>query len=68
MGVSTADLQSYLSMCSGYIYAILALLVVAIVVIVLAGRLKKGVRGFARGSAVVAWLLCAVVIVTCPAS
>ncbi len=63
MGVSTADLQSYLSMCIGYVYAILILLVVAIVVIVLAGKLKKGVRGFVRGTALVAWLLSVVVIV-----
>ena len=54
MGVSYADLQSYLDMCSGYVYAILIALVAMIVAIVLAGKARKGLRGLIRWNAVIA--------------
>ena len=56
MGVSSADLQSYLNMCSGYVYAILAALVVMIVALVAAGKAKKGLRGLIRWNAVLAMI------------
>ena len=51
MGVSTADFTSYLKMCSGYIYAILAALVIMVVALVAAGKAKKGLRGLIRWNA-----------------
>ena len=51
MGVSTADFTSYLKMCSGYIYAILAALVIMVVVLAAAGKAKKGLRGLIRWNA-----------------
>ena len=56
MGVSSADLQSYLNMCSGYVYAILAALVVMIVALIAAGKAKKGLRGLIRWNAVLAMI------------
>ena len=63
MGVSYADLQSYLEMCSGYVYAILAALVVMIVVLIAAGKAKKGVRGLIRCNAVIAMIAVAAICV-----
>ena len=63
MGVSSADLLSYLQMCSGYVYAILAALVVLIVVLAAAVKVKKGAKLLVRGSAVVAFLAAAALIV-----
>ena len=57
MGVSEADFTSYLSMCMNYVYGILIALGVLIVVLIAAHWLKKGVRGFTRLTAVVAFLL-----------
>jgi hypothetical protein len=51
MGVSTAYFTSYLKMCSGYIYAILAALVIMVVVLAAAGKAKKGLRGLIRWNA-----------------
>ena len=51
MGVSTADFTSYLKMCSGYIYTILAALVIMVVVLAAAGKAKKGLRGLIRWNA-----------------
>ncbi len=42
MGVSDADLQNYIHLCSGYIYVILAALVVGIVLVVVGIVIKKG--------------------------
>lgn len=63
MGVSSADLLSYLQMCSGYVYAILAALAVMIVVLVAAVKVKKGAKLLVRGSAVVAFLAVTALIV-----
>ncbi len=63
MGVSQADFASYLGSCMKYVYIILAALVVLIVILIAAHKLKKGVRGFTRVTAIVAFLLCLVLIV-----
>lgn len=63
MGVSSADLLSYLQMCSGYVYAILAALAVMIVVLAAAVKVKKGAKLLVRGSAVVAFLAVTALIV-----
>lgn len=63
MGVSEADLLSYLTQLSGYVYFILAALVVMIVVLVLAGKAKKGYRHMVRWQAVLAFLAALVVVV-----
>ncbi|MCD8189224.1 MAG: glycoside hydrolase family 3 C-terminal domain-containing protein [Clostridiales bacterium] len=57
MGVSTADVQTYANMLSGYIYAILVLIVALIVVLIAAHWVKKGTRHVVRWSAVVAVVL-----------
>ena len=57
LGVSQADLTSYIERLSGYIIAILVLLIAMIVVMVAAHKAKKGVRHVIRwqaGSAFVA--------------
>ena len=54
MGVSYADLQSYLDMCSAYVYVILAALALMVVALVAAGKAKKGLRGLIRWNAVIA--------------
>ena len=51
LGVSEADFQAYLTQLSGYVYAIIALLVVMIVVLVLAQKAKKGFRHVIRWQA-----------------
>ena len=48
MGVSEADLTSYLNMLSGYVWAILAIIVAVIVVMILAHKAKKGNRHVIR--------------------
>ncbi len=63
MGVSSADLQSYIGMCINYVYVILAVLVVAIVVLIVAKKCKKGVKGFIRMNCLIAWLLVVLVMV-----
>ena len=63
MGVSEADLVSYLEMCIGYIWGIMIALAVLIVILVAAHWLKKGLRGFTRLTGVVAVLLVIVLLV-----
>ena len=63
MGVSDADLVSYVTMCSKYVYALLAAVVLLVVVLIVAGFAKKGTRGLVRWTAVVAFLLAVVLIV-----
>lgn len=63
MGVSTADLTSYLTMCSSYIYALLALIAVfAAVMIGAHWWIKKGKRHLVRWSASLAFLLAVVLV------
>ena len=58
MGASAADVGNYIRTVSGYIYAILAALLVAIVVMVVAQFVvKKGTRHVVRWSAGLAWVL-----------
>lgn len=61
MGVSEADLQAYLNQLSGYVYFILAALLVMIVVLIVAVKVKKGVRHIVRWQAVLGFLLVAVI-------
>ena len=63
MGVSTADIQQYVGLCINYVYALLIALVIAIVVFIVAGKAKKGLKGFIRLNACLAFLLAAVIIV-----
>lgn len=63
MGVSQADLLSYLELCIGYVYVILFFLVAMIVVLVAAGKAKKGVRGLIRWNAVLAMVAILAIIV-----
>ncbi|MCD8084855.1 MAG: glycoside hydrolase family 3 C-terminal domain-containing protein, partial [Clostridiales bacterium] len=63
MGVSESDVAYYANSLSGYVYAIVILLAVAIVVMVAAHWLvKKGTRHVVRWSAGVAWVLCVTII------
>lgn len=63
MGVSAADLQSYLEMCIGYVYVILAALAVLIVVLIAAVKVKKGQKLLVRGTAVIAFIAVAALVV-----
>jgi len=63
MGVSEADFASYLSSCMGYVYGILAALIILILVLIFAGRLKKGICGFTRITAVSAFIVAVAVMV-----
>ena len=56
MGVSEADFTSYLGMCMGYVYGILAAIVVLIIVLIAAHWVKKGSKALTRGIAVIARL------------
>lgn len=63
MGVSQADLTTYVSKCIGYINAILIATVVMIVVMVAAHFVvKKGTRHVVRWTAALAWLLVIVLV------
>ncbi|MDO4272378.1 MAG: glycoside hydrolase family 3 C-terminal domain-containing protein [Eubacteriales bacterium] len=63
MGVSIADLTSYLTMCKNYVYALLILIVVfAVVMIGAHWWVKKGTRHVVRISAVVAFVLSVVLV------
>ena len=62
MGVSQADLESYLGMVTNYIWVILIGLAVMIVVMFLAHLAKKGSRHVVRWTAVVAWLALVAVV------
>lgn len=58
MGVSAVDVETYVNNLSGYIYAILGTLVLAIVVIVAAQFvIKKGTRHIVAINAALAWVL-----------
>ncbi len=56
MGVSQADLTSYITMVQGYVWVILLALVAMIVVLIVAGKAKKGAKGLIRWNAVIAWI------------
>jgi beta-glucosidase len=59
MGVSEADLSSYLDACMKYIWIILIALIVLIVILVAAHWCKKGTKAFTRLTGLVAFLLAA---------
>ena len=63
MGVSKADLTSYIDRLSSYIIAILILLVAMIVVMVAAHKAKKGVRHVIRWQAGIAFVAIVAVLV-----
>ncbi|MDD2957124.1 MAG: glycoside hydrolase family 3 C-terminal domain-containing protein [Lachnospiraceae bacterium] len=64
MGVSTADLTSYLTMCSKYVYIVLALVLALIVVMIGAHFVvKKGKRHLVRWTGVLAFVLAMVLVV-----
>lgn len=63
MGVSPTDVQTYVEMLGGYIYAIVGLLAVAMIVMVAAHWfVKKGTRHVVRWGAGVAWVLTVTVL------
>lgn len=63
MGVSETDVQQYVQSLSGYIYAIVGLLVVAIAVMIAAHWLvKKGTRHVVRFTAAFSWVLIVTII------
>ena len=55
MGVSEADLASYVSLCINYIYVILVAIIALIVALILAGKAKKGTEAFIRLTSLVAF-------------
>ena len=61
MGVSEADLLTYIGMVQNYVWVILIALAVMIVVLIAASRAKKGTKGVIRWNAVLAFLLIAAV-------
>ena len=63
MGVSKADLVQYITSVQGYVWAILAVLVVAIVVLILAKKAPKGKKHLVRWGAVLACITAIVLIV-----
>lgn len=63
MGVSEADLNSYLNQLSGYVYAILAVLIAMIVILIVAQKAKKGNRFIIRLAAILGALAIIVGIV-----
>ena len=64
MGASAADVSNYLHALSGYVYAILILLLLLIGVLIGAHWMaKKGTRHVIRWSACLAWILGVVIIV-----
>lgn len=63
LGVSNADLLSYLTQLQGYIYAILIMLVLMIVVLVAAQKVKKGFKHVVRWNAVFAFILIVLILV-----
>ena len=48
LGVSEADFQMYLTQLSGYVYGILAALIVMIAVLILAVKVPKGLKHIVR--------------------
>ncbi len=67
MGVSEADLTSYLTQLQGYIYAILVLIVLLIIGLITAFGARKGKRAFMRWQSVIAFIaaLCVIVNMIC---
>ena len=64
MGVSKADLETYVDLCKNYIWLLLGLIVAAIVIIVVARHIKKkGIKRFVRWTTVIALLAAIVLIV-----
>lgn len=63
LGVSEADLISYITQLQGYIYGILAAFVVLILVLIFAHKAKKGFRHVIRWEAVMAFLAAILIIV-----
>ena len=63
MGVSEADLLSYLNMLQGYVWAILAIIVAVIVIMIAAHKAKKGNRHVIRWIAGLGGLAAIVAIV-----
>lgn len=63
LGVSEADLISYLTQLKGYIYGILAAAAVLVLVLVLAHFVKKGLRCVVRIEAVMAFFAAILIIV-----
>ena len=57
MGVSAADLEFYLETAKEYIFMILCALLIMIVVLIAAVKVKKGFKLLVRGEAVLAFLL-----------
>ena len=56
MGVSAADLSSYIEMVKGYAWAIVIALILLVVVLVLARHVKKGKKHLVRWTAVLSWV------------
>lgn len=63
MGVSEADLISYITQLQGYVYGILAALVVLILVLILACKAKKGFKHVIRWEAVMAFFAAILIMV-----
>lgn len=57
MGVSSADLEFYLESAKGYILVILMALLIMIMVLIAAVKIKKGFKLLVRGEAVLAFFL-----------
>lgn len=63
MGVSPTDVQTYVEMLGGYIYAIVGLFVLAVAVMIAAHWIvKKGTRHVVRWGAGVSWVLIVTVL------
>ena len=67
MGVSQADLMTYIEMVQGYVWAILIAIVALIVILILAKKAKKGKKHLVRWGAVLAWvaIICLIVNLMC---
>lgn len=63
MGVSETDVQQYVQSLAGYIYAIVGLLIVAVIVMIAAHWIvKKGARHVVRWGAGISWVLVVTVL------
>ena len=62
MGVSAVDVQTYVNMLSGYIYAIVIILLAVIIMMFVAQKAKKGTRHVVRWISVVAGVTAIAVI------
>ncbi len=63
MGVSEADLTSYLQELSSYVYVVVGCLVALILILIFAQAAKKGSRAYVRIQALLAFILAIAVIV-----